>query len=178
MTSTETAINDLNETDFLRTVLAKMDAWFDDDSNLDDLDHSRDLIRQRLERAAAFEVPDSDLADVLDTYIVDPDDFEVIDRSDVQAVLHAALQALDGRPTGQRLNEIVLWPVGDLGELLLTVDTASGVRLASRTIPLASFTAANGISATDAVRHVLHELLRHHHTLTATLHTGSNASRP
>ncbi|WP_043736173.1 hypothetical protein [Nocardia asiatica] len=112
---------------------------------------------------APLTVTDTELADVLDTFL-----FTVTDRDDVKAVLHAALTALHGRLIGKLRNEIVVWPVGDAGELLLTVDTASGLRLASRTIPLAAFTDANEISATDTVRHVLHELLRHHYTLTTT----------
>ncbi|MGQ4616287.1 hypothetical protein [Nocardia sp. R7R-8] len=46
-------VADASESEFLRQVLARIDAWFDDDANLDDLDAARDLLYQRLAGTAA-----------------------------------------------------------------------------------------------------------------------------
>ncbi|WP_280188551.1 MULTISPECIES: hypothetical protein [Nocardia] len=46
-------VADACESEFLRQVLARIDRWFDDDANLDDLDDARDLLRQRLASAVS-----------------------------------------------------------------------------------------------------------------------------
>ncbi|WP_181722927.1 hypothetical protein [Nocardia gipuzkoensis] len=51
---------DACESEFLRQVLARIDRWFDDDANLDDLDHARELLRQRLANTTAADAPDGE----------------------------------------------------------------------------------------------------------------------
>ncbi|MBF6339819.1 hypothetical protein IU450_28590 [Nocardia abscessus] len=54
-------IADASESEFLRQALARIDRWFDDDTNLDELEDARDLLRQRLANtvaAAACETSD------------------------------------------------------------------------------------------------------------------------
>ncbi|WP_028478892.1 hypothetical protein [Nocardia sp. CNY236] len=94
-------------------------------------------------------------------------------------LLFAALDALTGRPLGRLLNEITLWGVGESHQLLLTVDTTVGVRLSSRILYVESFTDLDNTSITAAVRHIINELIHHHHrALVAALdHVAQQADR-
>ncbi|MGY1898343.1 hypothetical protein [Nocardia gipuzkoensis] len=52
---------DSSECEFLRQVFARIDRWFDDDANLDDLDHARALLRERLASTIAADAPMEDV---------------------------------------------------------------------------------------------------------------------
>ncbi|MFR9753991.1 hypothetical protein ACL02S_23530 [Nocardia sp. 004] len=65
-----------NDTEFLSAVLAGIDAWLDDDRNLDELGHSRNLIRKRISQLAT----DSEESPTRPAFVIvhgDPASFEV-----------------------------------------------------------------------------------------------------
>ncbi|WP_331761061.1 hypothetical protein OG225_43245 (plasmid) [Nocardia sp. NBC_01377] len=122
-------------------------------------------------------ITDTELHDIIASARLDLELFVITDFDDVQAILHVALDHTH-EPTRDQLNDIALWSVENGTHLLLTIDATSGLRPASASLRVTETFVHpdDNAPASEGLRHVLNELLAHHHALNTALDQHRNQS--
>ncbi|WP_216918386.1 hypothetical protein [Nocardia noduli] len=114
-------------------------------------------------------ITDADLERLLSGGVLLLEPIPIRTIEDIQEVLNTAIYALGGQ-LREHLSEIVLWHFDD-AHLVLIVEVSQQLRLASGSLDVAeTFTHPDpDATQTDAVRHILDQLLAQRHALITAL---------